>query len=405
MARHVTQARARDLDAARGRCARRPPARRRARAPGRPAHEPAGLGPRAHRRLRGPLARAPPRRRAAAAPRPRRASTTPSRRRAPCAATIELLDAPGARGYLADVRARTLAAIERARHRPGHPRDGPAPRAPAHRDDAPGDAPRRPAARRASRRSTPAGRARTAGSTFPAGPFAHGRRRRRLRLRQRAPAPRASTSPPSAIARRPVTNAHVAALRRGRRLRAPRVVDATRAGRGRRTTTSRHCPRRRRTGTRTPRSATSPGSRPTPSPARTALGSPPRRSGRRRRPGGTTTAGGLRASDRSGSGRRRSSAGYPGFVAHPYREYSEVFFGGGHRVLRGGSWATAPARRHPDVPQLGPPAAPADLRRRAAGPRRGGLMEPLLSSRTRSSSSPTSGRATSARWPTTSSTA
>jgi gamma-glutamyl hercynylcysteine S-oxide synthase len=32
--------------------------------------------------------------------------------------------------------------------------------------------------------------------------------------------------------------------------------------------------------------------------------------------------------------------GYPGFVAHPYREYSEVFFGNGYRVLRGGSWAT-----------------------------------------------------------------
>jgi iron(II)-dependent oxidoreductase len=35
-------------------------------------------------------------------------------------------------------------------------------------------------------------------------------------------------------------------------------------------------------------------------------------------------------------------AGYPGFVAHPYREYSEVFFGGDYRVLRGGSWATSP---------------------------------------------------------------
>jgi gamma-glutamyl hercynylcysteine S-oxide synthase len=32
--------------------------------------------------------------------------------------------------------------------------------------------------------------------------------------------------------------------------------------------------------------------------------------------------------------------GYPGFVAHPYREYSEVFFERGYRVLRGGSWAT-----------------------------------------------------------------
>jgi gamma-glutamyl hercynylcysteine S-oxide synthase len=32
--------------------------------------------------------------------------------------------------------------------------------------------------------------------------------------------------------------------------------------------------------------------------------------------------------------------GYPGFVAHPYKEYSEVFFGNDYRVLRGGSWAT-----------------------------------------------------------------
>jgi iron(II)-dependent oxidoreductase len=32
--------------------------------------------------------------------------------------------------------------------------------------------------------------------------------------------------------------------------------------------------------------------------------------------------------------------GYPGFSADPYPEYSEVFFGGDYRVLRGGSWAT-----------------------------------------------------------------
>ena len=32
--------------------------------------------------------------------------------------------------------------------------------------------------------------------------------------------------------------------------------------------------------------------------------------------------------------------GYPGFVADPYPEYSEVFFGHDYRVLRGGSWAT-----------------------------------------------------------------
>jgi gamma-glutamyl hercynylcysteine S-oxide synthase len=49
-------------------------------------------------------------------------------------------------------------------------------------------------------------------------------------------------------------------------------------------------------------------------------------------------------------------AGYPGFVAHPYREYSEVFFGDRYRVLRGGSWATHPRVASPhfrnwDLPQ------------------------------------------------------
>jgi iron(II)-dependent oxidoreductase len=48
--------------------------------------------------------------------------------------------------------------------------------------------------------------------------------------------------------------------------------------------------------------------------------------------------------------------GYPGFRAHPYREYSEVFFGDGYRVLRGGSWATDPrvatvTFRNWDLPQ------------------------------------------------------
>jgi iron(II)-dependent oxidoreductase len=36
-------------------------------------------------------------------------------------------------------------------------------------------------------------------------------------------------------------------------------------------------------------------------------------------------------------------AAYPGFEAFPYREYSEVFFGSGYKVLRGSSWATHPA--------------------------------------------------------------
>jgi iron(II)-dependent oxidoreductase len=48
--------------------------------------------------------------------------------------------------------------------------------------------------------------------------------------------------------------------------------------------------------------------------------------------------------------------GYSGFVAHPYREYSEVFFDAGYRVLRGGSWATSPrvktrTFRNWDLPQ------------------------------------------------------
>jgi iron(II)-dependent oxidoreductase len=47
--------------------------------------------------------------------------------------------------------------------------------------------------------------------------------------------------------------------------------------------------------------------------------------------------------------------GYDGFVAHPYREYSEVFFGDEYKVLRGGSWATrarvaTPTFRNWDLP-------------------------------------------------------
>jgi gamma-glutamyl hercynylcysteine S-oxide synthase len=48
--------------------------------------------------------------------------------------------------------------------------------------------------------------------------------------------------------------------------------------------------------------------------------------------------------------------GYPGFVPYPYREYSQVFFGDGYRVLRGSSWATDPrvasvTFRNWDLPQ------------------------------------------------------
>jgi iron(II)-dependent oxidoreductase len=49
-------------------------------------------------------------------------------------------------------------------------------------------------------------------------------------------------------------------------------------------------------------------------------------------------------------------AGYPGFAAYPYREYSQVFFDGAYKVLRGGSWATrarvaTPTFRNWDHPQ------------------------------------------------------
>lgn len=35
-------------------------------------------------------------------------------------------------------------------------------------------------------------------------------------------------------------------------------------------------------------------------------------------------------------------AGYPDFVPYPYQGYSQTYFDGTHRVLRGGSWATRP---------------------------------------------------------------
>ena len=53
----------------------------------------------------------------------------------------------------------------------------------------------------------------------------------------------------------------------------------------------------------------------------------------------------------------------PASRSFPYREYSEVFFGPDYKVLRGGSWATAPAGGAHHVPQLGLPHPPPDLRR------------------------------------------
>ena len=47
---------------------------------------------------------------------------------------------------------------------------------------------------------------------------------------------------------------------------------------------------------------------------------------------------------------------YPGFEPFPYPEYSQVFFGPDHKVLRGGAWATRRAVirtsfRNWDLPQ------------------------------------------------------
>lgn len=40
-------------------------------------------------------------------------------------------------------------------------------------------------------------------------------------------------------------------------------------------------------------------------------------------------------------------APYAGFAPHPYRDYSQPWFGGAHRVLRGGSCASEPRMKHP----------------------------------------------------------
>ena len=97
----------------------------------------------------------------------------------------------------------------------------------------------------------------------------------------------------------------------------------------------------------------------------------------------------------SGSGRPADFRGYPGFGAFPYREYSEVFFGADYKVLRGGSWATRRARGHPDLPQLGLPAAPPDLlrladRQDAMTPTRRSRMQPVTDAPPTSGSTPTS---------------
>ena len=186
------------------------------------------MGSRPHRRVRGPVAGPPLRRARAAAPR----SREPVRR---------VRDA--ARGAWRDRGARAGAGqgvhgagqrsrrrgARRARARRRRPlRDGAAPRAAAHRDDAPGDGAGRPAVRRGPGEHRGAARSarRPRGLDRGArGIVRDGRRRGGLRLRQRAPATqrraaRVSDRPP------PRQQRQLAALQRGRRLRAARVVVA-----------------------------------------------------------------------------------------------------------------------------------------------------------------------------------
>ena len=202
--------------------------RRAGRGRARPADEPAGVGSRPHRRLRGPLAGAPPRGPAAAAP---GAGRGLRRVRDPApGARLAAAAGPRASGRVPRGGARAGARRPRPprRGRRRRARDGAAPRAPAHGDHAAGDragparAPRRPRPRpppgaaRAPRRPRAGARR---GRAVPArGP------RRRLRLRQRAPAPRGRGARVRDRADAGHQR-HVPALRRGRGLRAARMVE------------------------------------------------------------------------------------------------------------------------------------------------------------------------------------
>ena len=186
------------------------------------------------------MARPPPRRRAAAAPRAgrdvRRVRDAARRARRPAAAR------PRRGARLPRRGARARAVDPRPPRRRRRPRDGAPARAPAHRDDAAGD-PARPARHRArARRPPPAAR----GARRPDGPrrdrdpgraVRDGRRRRPLRVRQRAPAPRgrrcraSASAAPRSPTRPSCTSPRAAAT-------SAASGGPTRAGRGRRTTTS-----------------------------------------------------------------------------------------------------------------------------------------------------------------------
>jgi iron(II)-dependent oxidoreductase len=59
-------------------------------------------------------------------------------------------------------------------------------------------------------------------------------------------------------------------------------------------------------------------------------------------PGGAAPSGALQMVGDVWEWTSSEFTGYPGFRSFPYKEYSEVFFDDGYKVLRGGSWATDP---------------------------------------------------------------
>ena len=376
---------------------RRPAVRRRRRDRALRADEPAGVGPRPHRGLRGPVARPPPRRRAAAAPRAgrdvRRLRDAARRPRRPRPARPRRgADLPRGGARARARRARPHAAPPRSTRWSSSTSSSTTRRC-CRRSSSRGSAPR-PASTACSRRSR--GRA-TPGSRpieVSGGPFLLGAPDDRFGYDNERPR-HVVDMRPFLIGRTPVTNATFLTFPRAAATSAA-SGGRTRAGRGRRTTTS---PTQaagppgpdgwrqwrvdgwaplhpdepvvhvswfeadafaRSLGARLPTEQEwekaaawdqerghlpplSVGRAAPPSPA-TAAPTSTRRASARSRPARCPPA--PRPAARSGcsatrgSGPRRTSTAIPASPPHPYREYSEVFFGEDYRVLRGGSWAT-----------------------------------------------------------------